>query len=412
MSVRTYTINFLGRTFSALKHPNYRRWFAGQMLSLVGTWMQSTAQAFLIYELTQSPEYLGYVGLANGIPTWFFMLFAGVIADRVARRNLILVTQSAMLILAFILAALTFTGIVQPWHILLLAFLLGTANAFDAPARLAFVPELVVREDLTNAIALNATMFNTATAFGPAVAGLTYYAIGPAWCFTLNGISFLAVIAALLNMRLPPYQPAPHNKHPLTDLQSGLKYVIATPVIRTLIMLIAAISIFGLGYVTLFPAWAVEILKGNELTNGWLQSARGIGSLLGALMIASLGRFKGKGQLMSFGSLLFPIIVLIFAWVRWLPLSLLMLGLAGWSYITMVNLCNALVQTHTPDNLRGRVMSVYSFSFFGFMPIGAFLAGQLAVRFGEPLTVTLGASIMLCIALLTFFLAPNIRALE
>jgi MFS family permease len=185
------------RTFAALKHSNYRLWFQGQLVSLFGTWMQTTAQGFLVFELTHSPEYLGYVGFAAGIPTWLFTLYGGVIADRVPRRTLLTVTQTSMMVLAFILAGLVFSHLVQPWHILALAFLLGVANSFDAPARQAFVGEMVAREDLTNAIALNATMFHMATAVGPAVAGFTYALFGPGWCFTLNGLSFIAVIAAL-----------------------------------------------------------------------------------------------------------------------------------------------------------------------------------------------------------------------
>jgi MFS family permease len=180
----------LNRTFAALQHRNYRLWFVGQLVSMVGTWMQSTAQGYLVFELTRSPAYLGYVGFAAGVPSWLFMLYGGVVADRMSRRNLLLITQTVMMILAFGLAGLTFSGLIQPWHLILLAFGLGVANAFDAPARQAFVLEMVSREDLTNAIALNSTMFNLATVIGPAVAGVAYAILGPAWCFTLNGLSF------------------------------------------------------------------------------------------------------------------------------------------------------------------------------------------------------------------------------
>ena len=194
------------QTFRALVYPNYRLWFIGQVISLFGTWMQSTAQGFLVYELTHSPAYLGYVAFAAGVPTWLFTLLGGVVSDRIARRTLLIITQNCMMVLAFILAGLTFLGLVQPWHIIVLAFLLGVANAFDSPARLALAPELVDRKDLTNAIALNATMFNIATIVGPATAGLVYAAFGPGWCFFLNGLSFVAVIIALLLMKLPVQQ--------------------------------------------------------------------------------------------------------------------------------------------------------------------------------------------------------------
>ena len=258
------------KTFASLKHRNYRLWFWGQMVSLFGTWMQTTAQGFLVFELTQSPAYLGYIGFAMGVPSWLFMMYGGVIADRMPRRRLLIITQSAMMMLAFILAALTFGGIVQPWHILLLAFGLGLANSFDSPARLAFVSEMVDSEDLTNAVALNATMFNTATAVGPAVAGLIYATLGPSWCFTINGFSFIAVIAALLAMKLASQTRPSRQSSTLAALKEGLSYVHHQPIIRTLIGLVASASLFGMSLGTLIPAWSVKILHGNATTNGLL----------------------------------------------------------------------------------------------------------------------------------------------
>src|SRR5262245_21500880 len=208
---------FWQRTFAALRHRNYRLWFQGHLVSLVGTWMQVTAQGFLVFQLTHSTAYLGYVGFAAGVPSLLFMLFGGVIADRVARRKLLLITQSTMMLLAFLLAALTFAQLVQPWHIILLALALGTANAFDAPAAQAFVLELVDRQDLTNAIALNSTLFNLATVVGPTVAGLTYAAVGPGWCFTLNGLSFIATIMALSRMQLPAHTVTPRTQSALAQ---------------------------------------------------------------------------------------------------------------------------------------------------------------------------------------------------
>ncbi|MGB9673964.1 MAG: MFS transporter, partial [Anaerolineales bacterium] len=264
-------------TFAALRHPNYRLWFYGQMISLMGTWMQSTAQGFLVFQLTNSPVYLGYVGFASGVPAWLFTLYGGFIADRMQRRTLLIITQTSMMILAFILALLTFLGIVQPWHIIALAFLLGVANAFDAPARQAFVLEMVPREDLTNAVALNATMFNTGTAFGPAIAGITYAAFGPAWCFTINGISFLAVIGALAMMRLKPMPLDKSQKSVFQGIREGYRFVRTSVIVRTLILYLAAVSLFGMGFATLMPDWAVKILGGDATTNGLLQSARGVG---------------------------------------------------------------------------------------------------------------------------------------
>jgi MFS family permease len=402
----------LRQAFASFKYRNYRLWFVGQLASLVGTWMQMTAEGFLVFELTRSPAYLGYVGFASGIPAWLFTLYGGVVSDRMPRRKLLIITQASMMILAFILAALTLVGWIQPWHIVLLAFLLGIANAFDAPARQSFVLEMVEREDLTNAIALNSTMFNSATVVGPAIAGVTYALVGPAWCFTINGVSFIAVIAALLAMRIRPQPPRAHATTAVEDLKEGLRYVVAHPTIRLLIGVAAVVSVFGMGYTTLLPAWAVSILGGDSMTNGFLQSARGVGSLLGALMIASLGRFRFKGRLLTLGSLVFPVLLAIFAVVRWLPLALLVLVGVGWGFMILFNMANALVQTHVSDELRGRVMSIYTLGFFGMMPVGALLAGAMAEITSEPITVVLGALVTLGFAVWLWVRVPQLRALE
>ncbi len=237
--------------------------------------------------------------LFGGVPTLLFTLFGGVIADRLPRRKLLVITQAAMMILAFILAALTFTNTVLPWHILVLAFLLGVANAFDAPARTSFVLELVDRETMTNAIALNSTMFNIATVVGPSVAGLTYAAIGPAWCFTLNGLSFIAVIIALLLMRIK-LEPRPARHAPaLAELGEGIRYVLRNRMILSLIVAVGIVSIFGIGMMNLLPAWAVDVMHGDVTTNGWLVSARGFGSLISALMLAYWGARKVARQVVD-----------------------------------------------------------------------------------------------------------------
>ncbi len=400
------------QTFAALRYRNYRLWFSGQLVSLFGTWMQTTAQGYLVFQLTQSPAYLGYVGFAAGVPAWLFTLYGGVIADRMPRRTLMLITQTAMMILAFVLAGLVFAGLVRPWQIVTLAFLLGVANAFDGPARLAFVVELVDREDLTNAIALNATMFNLATATGPAMAGLTYALIGPAWCFMLNGLSFLAVIWALLRMKLPPPKPAAKRASTWADLGEGVRYIVREPAIRTLIGLVGMTSMFGISFATLFPAWAVNVLGGDATTNGLLQSARGLGALLSALMLASLGRFRFKGKLLTLGTFAFPLLLLLFTFMRSLPLALLALVGTGMAVILIMNIANALVQGLVPDALRGRVMSVYSMTFFGCMPIGALWIGAVAEYASAPAAMIIGGTISLAFAALLFVFAPWVRVLE
>ena len=261
-------------------------------------------------------------------------------------------------------------------------------------------------------IALNSTMVNLGTAIGPALAGITYALFGPGWCFTINGISFLAVIIALLLMRLQPQPRRVRKSSTVVDLKEGLRYVVSHPIIRVLIATAAVSTIFGLSFATLFPAWSVTVLGGGSATNGFLQSARGLGSLIGALTIASLGRFKFKGRVLTLGTFLFPLSLLIWSAVRWLPLSLLLLVAVGIGSMFVINVTNILLQSHVTDELRGRVMSVFTLSFFGMMPVGALLAGALAEGTTEPIAVALGALVVLAFATFLWLRVPQIRRLE
>ena len=317
-----------------------------------------------------------------------------------------------MMMLALILAMLAFLGVVQPWHILVLAFGLGLANAFDAPARLAFISEMVDREDLTNAVALNATMFNSAIVVGPAVAGIIYAAYGPGWCFTINALSFIAVIAALLAMRLEPNVQSTQKTSTLLALKEGICYVRHQPIIRTLIGLIASVCMFGMALGTLLPAWSVKVLHGNAATYGMLFSARGVGSLIGALAIASLGRASIRGKLITSGSMFFPFFISIFALVHVLPASLFLMACIGFASIFVLNLSNAMIQSLTPDNLRGRVMGVYSTVFMGSIPLGAIFLGTLAEYAGESEAAIASAAAAFIVASLVWLLVPKIRTLE
>ncbi|PKN45192.1 MAG: MFS transporter [Deltaproteobacteria bacterium HGW-Deltaproteobacteria-17] len=391
-------------TFAAFKYRNYRLWFTGQLVSLMGSWMQGTAQGFLVFELTRSPAYLGYVAFAAGIPSWFLMLYGGVVADRVSRRNLLIATQSVMMAGAAVLATLTFLGVVEPWHILCLAVLLGVANAFDAPARQSFVLEMVEREDLTNAIALNSTMFNAATAAGPAVAGIVYALAGPAWCFAINAVSFLAVIAALVRIRPRQLDKAPPGQSARVEMLHGLRFVAREPSVRSLVLITIVLGVFGMSFLTLVPAWAVHVLGGDATTNGYLQSSRGIGALVGALWVASVGRTVHRGRLLILSLLAFPVVLLGFTFAVWEPLSLMLMAIVGGFLLITLNLCNSLLQTLSPDALRGRVMSIYALGFFGFLPIGSLLAGTLAEHLGEPAAVQiLGVIVILCAAAFRWF---------
>ncbi len=398
-------------TFDALRYPNYRLWFWGQLVSVFGTWMQHTAQGFLIFELTRSPAFLGYVGFAAGLPAWMFMLYAGLVADRMPRRRLLILTQSAMLVLAFLSAALVFSAAVRPWHILVLAFGFGAANAFDAPARQAFVHELVGPEDLTNAIALNSAMFNTSAAVGPAVGGITYALFGPAWCFVINGLSFLAVIGALAAMKLAPLVPPPRSVSRLADVKEGLSYVRRHDLISTLILSIIVISLFGNSFITILPAWAVKILGGGAAVNGFLTAARGLGALAAALFIASLGGFHFRGRLLVLGALTFPVLLILFALARTTLLAYLTIFASGFALILVYNLANAAVQSLAAPHLRGRVMAIYSMAFFGFMPLGSFLIGQLAAHLGERAALIACSSVVLIYMLGMTLARPSVRRL-
>jgi len=397
------------QTFAALKYPNYRLWFWGQMTSLFGSWMQSTAQAFLIFELTHSPVFLGYVGFAAGIPAWLFTFYGGVIADRFPRRNILMLTQIWMMSLAFVLALLAFTGLVQPWHVILLSFSLGVGTAFDSPARHAFVNELVEKEDLINAIALNSTMFNTATAIGPAIGGIIYAFVGPAWCFTINGISFLAVIYNLWRMKLKPFIRKVRTKSTLAELKEGFVYIRKQKMILMIIYMIAMVSILAFGMITLFPAWAVNILHGDATTNGFLQSARGVGALVAALLIASMSKYISKGKVLMYNYLTLPVFIIIFSFNRNLFLSLFLLVIIGGILIAIFNLSNATIQTLVDEEFRGRVMSIYSFGFFAIVPVGSLLIGAEAEHLGAPEAILINGVILFVFMAVVNWRFPNLK---
>ena len=402
----------LFRTFAALKHRNYRLFFAGQLVSLTGTWMQNVAQAWLVYELTNSPFKLGVVAFCAGVPVLIFSLWAGVVADRVPKRRLLLLTQTVMMTLAFILAADMFLGTVQWWHVALLAFFLGAANAFDGPTRQAFVVEMVGRKELMNAIALNSAMFNTARIVGPALAGIILAAVGTAWCFVLNGVSFLAVIAGLLLMDVKPYVGAAATESPLKQMREGLNYVWHHPTVRPLITLVAVSNMFALGYMALLPAFAQDVLHAGKVGYGFMSTAIGLGALAGALLIASLGNYERKGLILTAGNLLFPVMVIALSASRSFHLTMGILVVAGLGFMTQNAMANTLVQTTVPDALRGRVMSVYMMVFVGFFPIGSLIAGTVAERFGIPAGAALGGIIALVYGLYLFWRVPEIRALR
>ncbi len=399
-------------TFAALKYRNYRLWFWGQMISLFGTWMQTTALTFFVFELTHSPAFLGYVGFATGIPAWMFTFYAGVIADRYPRRTILMVTQTIMMFLAFLIAGLTFVNLITPEQIIMLAFLLGVANSFDAPARQAFVNELVEKEELINAIALNSTMFNTATAIGPAIAGITYAFFGPAWCFTINGISFLAVIGNLLQMKLPGTIKEKSNKSVIKEIKEGFVYLKSQKIIIAIMLILVNLNFFGMSLVTLFPAWAVNILHGNATTNGLLQSARGVGSVICALIIATINKYIVRGKVLVVAMLTLPLLLFVFSFNRSLTISLVILTGYGATIITMFNLANGMIQSMVSEEFRGRIMGIYSFGFFALFPVGALWIGLLAELFGSPTAILVNSIILIFVAAFLILRYPNLRSVN
>jgi MFS family permease len=411
MTVRFSAGGRRSATFAALRYPNYRRWFTGQVLSLGGSWMQSVAQGWLVYQMTGSSLALGAITAAGTIPTIFLMLPAGAITDRVSNRRLLMVTQVVMMISALLLAALTWLDVLQVWQIAALALVSGIAQSFDAPARLAITPKLVEdRADLQNAIAMNSMMFNLARVAGPAIGGLVLASMGAAWCFLINGLSFLAVLIALAGMKLPDDTGKPRSdRRIIAEIGDGLRYVWQQPVVRTLVALVGVTSLFGLSYAVLLPAYATDVLKLDAKGYGLLNAAVGIGALTGSLSVASLSRWKSKGLQLTVGSLAFPLALLCFAATRSYLLALFCLAGAGMSFVIQNATANTIIQLSAPDALRGRVMSVYTLFFFGSTPVGAMFAGAVAQRWNSTAAIVLGASITLAFALAIVFVVPTVR---
>jgi MFS family permease len=378
--------------FRALRHRNFRLFWSGQLVSVIGTWMQSVAQGWLMHRLTDSAWMLGVLAFTQFAPVTVLSLWAGVVADRVDRRRLILITQSLCAVQAVALAAVVSAGIVMPWMVLALAFVFGCVNAFDLPARQSFLVEMVGKEDLPNAIALNSAGFNTARVLGPAVAGLTLAAVGEAACFWINAVSYLVVIVMLLRI-----QPAPRLIEAAAstgDWREGVRYVMRTPPIRNLLILLGAMSSLGFQYSTLLPVYARTILHSGAQGYGLMVSAFGLGSLLSAIMLTRRhDRWAlRRNILLALGTAAAGMFG--FAWSRWMPLTLLMGFACGFGLIFYVATTNVMLQLTVDDAYRGRVMSLYTLMFIGTSPIGAILAGAVAQRWGAPIA-TSGCAVVL-----------------
>jgi MFS family permease len=332
-------------TFAALKHRNFRLFFIGQLVSLIGTWMQTTAQGWLVYQLTGSKVLLGTVAAVGTLPLLLLSLWGGSVADRHSKRTIVLYTQTGMMLTAFVFAILVGSGHIQTWQILLLAALGGVAMAFDMPARQAFMVEMTSREDLMNAVSLNSSIVNGARVVGPAVAGFLMASVGITWCFILNGVSFIAVIAGLLMMRLPQFVPPKEPHSTGRHILEGFKYVAGHRRVRILLLLFGVVGLFGWSYSVLLPAYATDILHVGERSYGVMLSANGFGALVGALTVATWGS-RVRPRLMIFGGLwLFAAMLALLAIVRWYPLVLLCLAVGGWGMLLYFSTTNTLIQS-------------------------------------------------------------------
>jgi len=389
------------KTFSSLKHRDFRLYWFGQMVSLIGTWMQFMTQGWLVLRLSNSPFYLGLVGAFATLPVFFLSLPAGVLADRVKKRKLLVLTQIAAMILAFVLAFLTYTKLVQVWHVMILALLLGVVNAFDMPTRQSFVKEMVGQADLLNAIALNSMMFNAARIIGPAAAGFLISLVGEAGCFFINGISYLAVIAGLLLMRMQDLVFSTGNHTFFTRFKQGVSYVRGNKRVLALILMVSAMSIFGFSYAILMPVFARDILKAGPSGLGFLMSAIGIGAITAGLGLASR-EAEDKLKYMQAGIVVFFSCLMLFSFSKNIFFSLLCLVGTGWGMISIIATCNTLLQEIIPDELRGRVLSFYTMMFMGTMPLGSFLAGTLGQTLGVIWAVRIGSLVCLSISLFLF----------
>lgn len=379
--------------FRALKHRNYQYFFAGQLLSLTGTWMQTVAQAWLVYRLTGSTVLLGLISFSGQIPVFLLAPVGGAIADKYNRQRILQITQTAAMILASVLTILTLTETIEVWHIFVLAALLGLANAFDIPTRQAFIVDITRREDLTNAIALNSSMFNGARIVGPAVAGLLVASVGEGWCFGINALSYIAVLTGLFLIKIQTQRKVPVPGSAISNIVEGFQFVAKTSPVRSLLLLLGIVSLMGSPYAVLMPIFADQILNGGASGLGILMGASGVGALAGALALAARKSLKGLGRWIAIASAGFGASLILFSFSRSFWLSAAFLVPAGFAMMVQMASSNTLVQSMVPDNLRGRVMAVYSMMFMGMAPLGAMFAGTVAEKIGAPYTVAVGGAV-------------------
>ncbi len=398
-------------TLSALRYPNFRLYFLGQMVSLSGTWMQVVAQGWLVFNLTQSELWLGIVACASGLPALVLSPFAGVIVDRFPRRRLLLISQTVQMILALILAALTFTHTVQVWHIMALAFALGIVNAVDAPSRHAIIVDLVGHDDLPSGIVLNSVMFNGSRVVGPVAAGIALTQVGPAWCFLLNGLSFLAVIFMLFIMRFPNNIHSTGDFAPIQRLKQGLRFARQHETIAPMLLLAAVASIFTSNISTLLPAFADTVLHSPKEAYAAMTTSTGAGAVLSAVVMAYLGRRYGRGHVVTAMAALVLIATLLVSQTTSINAAVLLMGVFGFGIILQFVTVNTLIQNEVPDEFRGRVMSLYTLTWFGLSPFGALALGLTAQTIGTPTAIAIYTLIGGAVSLFILWRSPRVRQL-
>lgn len=392
-----------GERYGAMRYRDFRLFWLGQVISFTGTWMHSTAQGWLIYSLTRSPYYLGLVAASASLPVLALSLFGGVAADRFPKRNLLLLTQGLAILPAIFIGVLTSLGAVEVWHVICFALFLGTLNAFDIPARQSFLVEMVQRGNLMNAIALNSAAFNGARMLGPMIAGLTISYIGIAGCFYLNAVSFLPVIFALAMMRTRGEPRPSEGRSVLSEISEGIRFMRREPMIWRTMLLVSAMSLFGLPFVTLLPVMAEEVLGVGARGFGFMAASLGAGAFLAAVGLVLRGEIKDTWRLMSAASLMFPVLLFMFASSTEYQLSIPVLFLGGIVVVGMMALANTTIQMHTPDGMRGRIMSVFTLLFLGVSPIGNLMMGSIADIIGTVNALKLASVICLALSFITAY---------
>jgi MFS family permease len=395
----------------ALRNSNFRLFWSGNFLSNIGTWMQNVAQGWLVLSLTGSAFWLGVVGFAGSIPFLIFTLFGGVVADRVNKRRLLLVTQSLMMLLAFALAALCWLKIITVWEIVLLSFLNGMAMAMNAPSYQALVPRLVPREDLTNAIALNSAQFNMSRILGPTLGGYAMALVGVAGNFFLNGVSFLAVLWALTRIQYPEQEPS-HYPGFFSSLREGFTYVRGNAQMRVLVWMTGWASFLGIPFITFIPYFARMRLHTGETGLGWLMAASGLGAVLGAITVAARGTLRHRGRVVTVGGLVFFSAIIAFSYSQSFVLSQCLLLFEGYSAILMISSFNVAIQHLASDQMRGRVMSIYATCFLGLPPMGSLLAGELSRHIPTPHALAAMAAVAGTIFVGTYAVSKPLRELD